>query len=556
MSKDATRRDSSAGAETSGQSPGADLPSDAVMSQVVEGLSTWLEVHPTAMVGAVSSAGGPVEMPSTIPLGPGHQTDQRSLLELVVPEDSKLVTDAFVSALNRGVGVARVRMASDPSRPMLLQYLNVQSEHGVLLRTLVPTEEIEESREAMSVSALTRTRPRLGVMTKSEVAMITSLDAACTLMLGWNEADMVGHQTLEFIHPDDHVRAIDNWMSRLSRSHASLAQTVRLRYLCKDGEWLWLETSNEFQDQGDGTSVVVTQLIDVSEEMAAVEAMQKSERFLRRLADTVPVGLFQISEGGAVTFVNPVLEALISHRKVGSIADLADALAPSHGDELVSAIDRAIAEGVDSDLDVSLAVLEDGSRWSYRVTLRAVTDGHQVQGALGCVVDVTELRTLADTDVLTGLRNRRWIMEVLATEVVNHAGRVSTIFVDLDDFKSVNDRFGHHVGDEVLVEVSARLRSTLRPSDRIGRIGGDEFLVVCPGLSNAKTALAVAKRLQNSLHREFALPEVTIKVTASFGVACGRAGISVDELVSSADAAMYEAKATPAGPPVCFGGDG
>lgn len=286
--------------------------------------------------------------------------------------------------------------------------------------------------------------------------------------------------------------------------------------------------------------------------MAAVEALRRNERFLRQLTDTVPVGLFHIADGGDVAFVNPVLHALIGGRVVETLSDLADALVPGDGSVVENTISAVMAEGTDADLEISLAEHVDGSRWSYRITLRAVTDGPQIHGVLGCVVDVTELRNLAETDVLIGLRNRRWILEVLASELIENTGRVSVIFVDLDHFKSINDRLGHQTGDELLVAVGERLRTALRPTDRIGRIGGDEFLVVCPGLSGTKTAIAVAQRLQDSLHSGFELTEVSVAITASFGVASGRSRMSVNELVSSADAAMYEAKKTRGGPPQSF----
>jgi PAS domain S-box-containing protein len=144
-------------------------------------------------------------------------------------------------------------------------------------------------------------------MTKNEVAIILSADQATTLMLGWAASELVGKPSLDLIHPDDHVRAIDNWTSRLLSNGGPTVQSARLRYLCKDGRWLWLETSNYFQVQEDGSTVVLTQLIDVSEEMAAVEALRQNESFLRRFTGTVPVGLFHIAEDGQVAFVNPVL---------------------------------------------------------------------------------------------------------------------------------------------------------------------------------------------------------------------------------------------------------
>lgn len=515
-----------------------------------EVLPQWLRDHPHAMVGAVDQAGMPVDMPASIPLGRGHQVDSRSLLDLVVPDDVRAVAEAFVAGLQRGASVARVRMASDPEHPLVLQYLNLLGSYGVVLRTLVPAVGPDESGPAPApVSSYESARPRLGEMTMDEVGTILSADDACSLMLGWSSDELVGRPALELVHPDDQIRTIDSWTSRFSSTGASLSQSVQLRLLCRDGSWAWMEMSHRFQRLDDGSSIAVIRVIDISEQMAATEALRRNERYLRRLTDTVPVGLFHVDDERRVVFVNPVLHELIGRREVHSEEQLVEALAPGQSDLLEAAIDEVFSQGVDRDLDISLAVHEDGSRWSYRITLRAVTDASLVLGVLGCVMDVTELRALADTDVLTGIPNRRWIMEVLAADLREHHGRVAVIFVDLDAFKPVNDRFGHRVGDELLVQVSERLRGALRPTDRFGRLGGDEFLVVCPGLSGQAAALEVALRVQETLHSEFILPEASLTVTASCGVAVGYPGATVDDLVSAADAAMYEAKENPGGPP-------
>jgi diguanylate cyclase (GGDEF)-like protein len=188
-----------------------------------------------------------------------------------------------------------------------------------------------------------------------------------------------------------------------------------------------------------------------------------------------------------------------------------------------------------------LSISEDGHR-TARVALRAVTDDQKVLGVLGCVVDVTELKSLADTDVLTGLQNRRSIVRLLELELARHSGKVGVIFADLDGFKQINDRFGHQVGDQLLTAVAGRLRSALRPGDRIGRLGGDEFLVVCPGLSEPLDAMSVTERLTTSLNDEFRLPAGKVRIMASLGVACGEPGATVDDLISRSDSAMYESK--------------
>ncbi|MGO9341183.1 MAG: diguanylate cyclase domain-containing protein [Acidimicrobiales bacterium] len=502
-------------------------------------LSSWLNAHHDALVGAINPNGESVEMPASIPLGREHRTESRSLLELVVAEDSRAVTDAFVVALARGVGVARIRLCSDPERPYLLQYLDLREKHGVILRMVVPGDDLDGDQGAsIRPRDLTSARPRLCVIQKSEVATILAIDKATTLMLGWAPEEMVGHSTLDYIHPDDHVRAIDNWMSRFAGERGQSAHAVRLRYLRVDGTWLWIETSNDFQAREDGSTVVASQLIDVSEEMSAVDALRQSEHFLRQVTDTVPVGLFHVAADGSVAFVNPVLRELVGDESFASYRDLAAAISPD-AMLLVKAIDGVMADGTDADLGM---VLNGKTGRSAMITLRAVTDDDRILGVLGCVVDVTELKSLADTDGLTGLQNRRSIVSLLEAELARRSGDVSAIFVDLDGFKQINDQHGHQVGDRLLSQVASRLSSALRPGDRIGRLGGDEFLVYCPGVTELKVATAIADRLQRALEGEFHLPEATVRVLASVGVACGGPGATADDLISRSDAAMYATK--------------
>jgi diguanylate cyclase (GGDEF)-like protein/PAS domain S-box-containing protein len=505
-----------------------------------ESLASWLDNHHDALVGAVNPNGETVDIPPSIRLGEGHRTDSRSLLDLVVPEDMRLVTDAFVAALARGVGVNRIRLSSDPGRPRLLQYLDLRVRHGIILRMVALDDGPEDQfDEALLPVQLTPARPRLCVITKSEVSTILAIDEATSLMLGWSPDEMAGRSTLDFIHPDDHVRAIDNWMSRFASDRGYSIQTVRLRYLCKDGSWLWIETSNYFQERPDGQTVVLSQLIDVSDEMSAIEALRHSERFLREVTDTVPVGLFHVAADGTVAFVNPVLRSLIGDAEVPTYGDLARAMSPE-ANELESAIERVLMDGTDVELGLPLG--RQAAKRSAMVTLRGVVEGSRVFGVLGCIVDVTELKTLADTDGLTGLMNRRSIVELLESELLRHSGDVSVIFADLDGFKQVNDRYGHQVGDQLLAVVADRLSAALRPGDRIGRLGGDEFLIFCPGVTETGLLGAIAKRLSDALDKEFELPGATVRVVASLGIACGGPDATVDSLISHADTAMYASK--------------
>jgi diguanylate cyclase (GGDEF)-like protein len=153
-----------------------------------------------------------------------------------------------------------------------------------------------------------------------------------------------------------------------------------------------------------------------------------------------------------------------------------------------------------------------------------------------------ELERLAHTDLLTGLDNRRRLdaaLEACAIQARADGAPFSVILADVDHFKAINDRHGHKVGDRVLVALAGTLSDGVRPGDTLGRWGGEEFMIVCPG-----TGLAQARALAEALcHRIAKTPlPLTGPQTCSFGVAESRIGESPDSLVTRADGALYRCK--------------
>jgi diguanylate cyclase (GGDEF)-like protein len=160
--------------------------------------------------------------------------------------------------------------------------------------------------------------------------------------------------------------------------------------------------------------------------------------------------------------------------------------------------------------------------------------------------DLARLTRQAHTDSLTNLANRRALDERLDDEV-DHARRLGTnvafVIADIDNFKSINDRFGHQTGDEVLRRVARCFAEAVRELDLVGRYGGEEIAVVAPG-TNLSGARAFAEKIRGRIEElELRTPDGDLfRVTASFGAACFPAQAGVEELVSAADAALYEAK--------------
>ena len=165
--------------------------------------------------------------------------------------------------------------------------------------------------------------------------------------------------------------------------------------------------------------------------------------------------------------------------------------------------------------------------------------------ALGLRSSNNALRLQADTDGLTGLRNRRSFLEELDAMLREADDVAAVLFIDLDDFKSANDRLGHAAGDEVLRTVAKRLTACVRSTDMLARFSGDEFAVSVGRASGGSVAADVAKRIITALHRPVSIDGTPIQLGCSIGIAIADEGAAVDadELVRNADYAMYLAKA-------------
>ncbi|MDR7031208.1 sensor domain-containing diguanylate cyclase [Rhizobium rosettiformans] len=166
----------------------------------------------------------------------------------------------------------------------------------------------------------------------------------------------------------------------------------------------------------------------------------------------------------------------------------------------------------------------------------------------GAVMDRVTLATLAATDALTGLMSRRSFKDEadrLISQALRHHHEVSCIMLDVDHFKSINDRFGHQTGDEVLKAVASTCKMQLRAGDLLGRLGGEEFAIILPHVGR-EGALATAEKLRQAVASAVIDgPAGPLSVTASFGVtATSIIAKDVDTLLSQADAAMYRAKET------------
>jgi diguanylate cyclase (GGDEF)-like protein len=224
-------------------------------------------------------------------------------------------------------------------------------------------------------------------------------------------------------------------------------------------------------------------------------------------------------------------------------------------DEGRAAFDAALTEvletGVDRDVEVDI-VLQSGVWRHALLSVRALLKpSGEVNGAITCVLDVTEsararreLERRATSDALTRCHNRSSILSAVQQELdLDGSPETGVVYVDLDNFKPVNDTLGHAAGDELLTLVAERLKVASRAIDEVGRLGGDEFLVLLRDIPGRHIAMRVAQRISESLQLPFDLSCGTVKLGASIGVACTSSdAITAEDLVKRSDSAMYQSK--------------
>jgi diguanylate cyclase (GGDEF)-like protein len=202
---------------------------------------------------------------------------------------------------------------------------------------------------------------------------------------------------------------------------------------------------------------------------------------------------------------------------------------------------RAVLDGLRERAAVEVAVCEaEADRW-FEV------DCTRMPGDLGVLVtrtDVSDRHRASADDTLTGLASRSLFLERLR-EAAARGTSLAVLFLDLDDFKLINDGWGHETGDRLLIEVAERLRHAVPPGDLVARLGGDEFTVLCEGVAGDAEALAVAGRVRDALAEPFAIAGQRRHVRVSIGcrvVAPGVDNEGAEALLRDADVAMYQAK--------------
>ena len=361
---------------------------------------------------------------------------------------------------------------------------------------------------------------------------------------GLDEYSIVGKSVPEIIGTDAFA-AIRPYVER-----AMLGETVRYERQSKlaGGGERTLEVNLIPHSGNTGNVFAAFVLInDITRHHEAEKAIRDSEERLRKFADATTEGIVFIDASiivdcneAAARMLRTTQGELVGRRNL-------DFVAPEDMETVVSNI-RA---GFERPYEITL-IRNDGSRLAVELVGKGLAY-HGITHRMTVIRDITDrkqaeahIQFLAHHDTLTHLPNRALLLDriqVMLAAARRNETEVGIMFIDLDNFKTINDSLGHYAGDELLKRVASRVQSCLRGVDLVGRLGGDEFLVVLADLTYAEDIAPVAEKIGVAISEPFSLEGQVLSVSASIGVSVfPRDGETPDSLIRNADAAMYLAK--------------
>ena len=325
---------------------------------------------------------------------------------------------------------------------------------------------------------------------------------------------------------------------------------ARLRGIRKDGREIWIAATERCIDWH-GTPAAHVSAFDISEQMAVEQAMLENEQHLRAILEVLPYPIYITRhKDGQLLFVNrktcllfqKSANQLLHSKSIDFFVDpqeredLKKLLETLHDIRDVE-VKMKTAQGREFTAEVAVIGMEYGGQKALLVALNDISQRKQFEA---------ELFHEASTDALTGISNRRYFMAQAAQELRRSrrfARDLSVMMIDIDHFKAINDQHGHAVGDAVLQGTVKSALESLRQSDSLGRLGGEEFAVILPE-TGRMAAAEVAERLrQHIAERPMIAERLAVPCTVSVGVAeLAPQDGTIDDVLHRADQALYRAK--------------
>lgn len=362
-------------------------------------------------------------------------------------------------------------------------------------------------------------------------------------------------------HPDDLASGTLQLEKYLAGQSSLYEANLRMKH--KNGEWVWINARGRVSSNlRDGRPEwLLGTHFDINDQIKAESSLDETSRQMQAIVESMLDGVISINSRGIILTFNQAAELIFGYQADEIIGqNISILMGPPHREYHNNYLSNYLNRGI-SDVTGRLRELDalhkNGTSFPIELGVAELKLGGETN-FIGIVRDITlrkkraqEVHQLAFYDPLTKLPNRRLLLERLQAAIA-HCSRdgryAALLFLDLDNFKNLNDSAGHNKGDLLLCHVAERLVATVQQGDTVSRIGGDEFVLVVSDLSTeqqeaANQVEALAQKLISTLTLEYQLDGLVYNSTASIGVTMfNSADTSTEELLKQADMAMYKAK--------------
>jgi diguanylate cyclase (GGDEF)-like protein/PAS domain S-box-containing protein len=396
----------------------------------------------------------------------------------------------------------------------------------------------------------------VGLYRTTPAGLMLDANESLVRILGYPDRETLLQANVGDIYYDREDRL--RWQRTLQAETGSRVQTFEARVRRHDGPIIWVRFSLTASRDEDGQILRYEgALEDVTDRKRAEEALRASEERFRALVQNASDMITILEPEGTVRYGSPSHFRLLGHQPEDLLGrSLLDLVHPEDRPLVANAL-QCLVDLPDENLGMEFRCQHRNGTWRMiESTASNLLDHPAVKGIILNSHDITdrkraEERLLHDAlhDELTGLPNRALFMDRL-WQAMERSRRepqrlTAVLFLDVDQFKIVNDSLGHLIGDELLIHIASSLSSVLRPMDTIARIGGDEFAILVEGGHGVEDAVCIADRVHERLATPVHLRDQELYITASIGIAvCTPEYERPEDLLRDADTAMYRAKSS------------
>jgi diguanylate cyclase (GGDEF)-like protein/PAS domain S-box-containing protein len=475
---------------------------------------------------------------------PGALAGLDSILELE-PDATVIVT---IPASDHALGLEAIRRGAQDyverdegnliGTVTLLQRLNTAIERG--------SRVIRTSREHRRMAKVLEHSAEGWVVVDPSGAVLTS---SPSLERIWPDGFDRLSTIFDTLHPDDREQA--RALGAAAREHPGRPAVGEVRAIDRHGDEHWFEIRINDQSHDPAIAGLITSVRDVTDRVRSDQRRRRAEERFRLGFENAAAGLTLSHLDGQLIEVNEAMSDILGRPASELVGhDIKEFLHPDSA-SLQPLIDRQIDRQIESVRVERRFVRPDSTVAWVLATTVLIPAGEaeepflrsEFQNVTATKESEHALAHQAMHDTLTGLPNRMLLEQRLSDALAGDEHPPTVLFVDLDNFKVVNDGLGHTVGDTILIELATRLRNGVRADDTAARFGGDEFALVLRGLTSHQAALSRAEHLLEVLSEPVVTDGLTHFVSASIGVALGGTGATAETVIRDADAAMYQAKA-------------